>query len=45
MPKLNDSTNGPEIQAALDRLVLRWPDVSTSKMFGSPAYRAMASCS
>jgi hypothetical protein len=40
VPKLNDSTNGPEIQAALDGLVLGWPDVSTSKMFGSPAYRA-----
>jgi len=40
MPALHDSTKGPEIQAALDGLVLDWPDVSTSKMFGSLAYRA-----
>ena len=40
MPALNDSTKGPEIQAALDDLVLGWPDVTPSKMFGSHAYRA-----
>ena len=40
MPTLHDSTKGPEIQAALDGFVLGWPDVSTSKMFGSLAYRA-----
>lgn len=40
MPPLNDKTKGPEIEAALDHLVLGWPDVSTGKMFGSRAYRA-----
>ncbi len=40
MPPLNDKTQGPWIQAALDELVLGWPDVTTGKMFGSRAYRA-----
>ena len=40
MPKLNDSAKGPEIQAALDELILGWPDVTTGKMFGSHVYRA-----
>lgn len=40
MPKLNDTAKGPEIEAALDDLVLGWPDVTTGKMFGSRAYRA-----
>ena len=40
MPPLNDSTKGPEIQGALDELVLGWPEVTPSKMFGSHAYRA-----
>ena len=40
MPRPNDSTKGSEIQAAVDELVLGWPDISTSKMFGSHAYRA-----
>jgi hypothetical protein len=40
MPPLSDKTKGPEIAAALDHLVLGWPDVSIGKMFGSRAYRA-----
>ena len=40
MPPLNDKTREPIIQAALDALVLGWPDVTTGKMFGSRAYRA-----
>ncbi len=40
MPPLNDKTKGPWIQAALDELVLGWPDVTTGKLFGSRAYRA-----
>lgn len=40
MPALNDSAKGPEIRAAMDRLVLGWPDSTPSKMFGSHAYRA-----
>lgn len=40
MPALNDKTNGAEIQQAVDTLALPWPDVATSKMFGSRAYRA-----
>jgi len=40
MPKLNDAAKEPEILAALDELVLGWPDVTTGKMFGSQAYRA-----
>ncbi len=40
MPPLNDKAKEPGIMAALDELVLGWPDVTTSKMFGSRAYRA-----
>jgi hypothetical protein len=40
MPALNDATKGPEIQAAMDQLVLAWPDTTSSKMFGSQSYRA-----
>ncbi len=40
MPPLNDKKKGPVLQAALDELVLGWPGVTTSKMFGSRAYRA-----
>ncbi len=40
MPPLNDKAREPEIRAALDELVLGWPEVTTSKMFGSRAYRA-----
>ncbi|MFH0916547.1 MAG: hypothetical protein V1912_08890 [bacterium] len=40
MPTLHDSAKGPEIQAALDELVLGWADVTPGKMFGSHAYRA-----
>ncbi len=40
MPPLNDKTKEPLIRAALDELVLGWPEVTTGKMFGSRAYRA-----
>jgi hypothetical protein len=40
MPTLDDSDKGPGIQAALEGLILGWPDVTSSRMFGSPAYRA-----
>ncbi len=40
MPPLNDKAKEPGIRAALDELVLGWPDVTTSKMFGARAYRA-----
>jgi len=40
MPKLNDSAKEPEIEAALDELILGWADVTTGKMFGSRVYRA-----
>jgi len=40
MPPLNDKTKGPEIKEAMDGLVLAWPEVTESKMFGSACYRA-----
>lgn len=40
VPALNDKTKEPEILAALDELVLDWPEVTTGKMFGSRSYRA-----
>ena len=40
MPALNDKTKQPEIQIALDELVLGWPHVASGTMFGSRSYRA-----
>lgn len=33
-------TDGEETRAVFEATVLRWPEVSTRKMFGSPAYLA-----
>ena len=40
MPALDDMSTGSEIRAAIDDLVLEWPDVSPGNLFGSRAYRA-----
>ncbi len=40
MPALNDKTDEGAIRQAVDTLALPWPDVATSMMFGSRAYRA-----
>ena len=40
MPALNDKTKQPELQAALDELILGWPHVTWGMLFGSRSYRA-----
>jgi hypothetical protein len=40
MPLFEDPAKEAEIQSALDRLVLDWPDTARGRMFGAWAYRA-----